>query len=77
MPKIRCRCNFVIGLGQIPSPDQLMIISDAEFDKFAGLVDAEQIYSEMKVVAKCPNCGRIHIFWDGFDRPQAIYSREE
>ena len=77
MPKIRCKCNFVIGLGQIPSPDQFMIISDVEYDHFEGQVDSEEIYSAMKVVAKCPNCGRIHIFWNGFDNPQTIYKLEE
>ena len=73
MPKILCKCNYVIDLGGIPSRNQFLIISDVDFDKFQKQVDPEDVYSEMQVVAKCPNCGRLHIFWDGFNSPQSIY----
>ena len=77
MPKVQCKCNFVINASQIPSPYQYLIISDKEFDQFEGQVDAEEIYSLMKIVLKCPNCGRLHVFWNGFDKPQQIYKLEE
>ena len=77
MPKIRCKCNHVIGLGQRPSPYGFMIISDVEYDQFEGQVDAEDIYAAMKIVVKCPNCCRLHIFWNGFDSPQEIYELED
>jgi hypothetical protein len=77
MPKIKCKCNFVIRLGEIPSSNQFMIISDVEFDKFEDKTNSQEIYMAMKVVAKCPNCGRLHVFWNEFDHPQTIYKPEE
>ena len=41
MPKINCKCNNVIWLGEIPSPNQWMIISDIEYDQFEDKVDTE------------------------------------
>jgi len=77
MPKLRCNCDFIIPLGEIPSPNQYLIISDMEYDKFEGQVDAEAVYNVMKLVVKCPNCSRLHIFWNGFENPQSVYQLEE
>ncbi|PWG82120.1 hypothetical protein [Pararcticibacter amylolyticus] len=78
MPRIKCVCEYVIQLGDIPSDNQLMIIEDKDFEKFFDVkeLEAELIYSSMKIAARCPNCGRLHIFWDGFDHPQMIYGLE-
>ena len=77
MPKIVCECKNIIDLGGIPSENQFLIISDMDFDKFQGLVDAEAIYKEFKVVAKCQKCERLHIFWNGFDKTASVYAQEE
>lgn len=77
MPKIKCICNYTIGLGEIPSPNQLMIIKDVEFDQIEDNATPQDIYMKMKVVAQCPNCGRLHIFWDDFSQPQTIYNIED
>jgi len=79
MPKIKCLCNFIILLGDIPSVNQLNIISDVEFFKFFenDNCNVGEIYHAMKIVVKCPNCGRLHVFWDGYDKPQRIYKLEE
>jgi len=77
MPKIRCKCDYVIGLGEIPSPAQFNIISDVDYDQFHGQVDAEEIYMAMQILVKCPNCDRLHIFWNGFDKAQTIYKLED
>lgn len=77
MPKIKCKCDHVIPLGEIPSPHQLMIISDVEYDQFQGSVDAEEIYMAMDIVVKCPNCQRLHVFWDGFSNLPEVYKLEE
>jgi len=34
MPKIRCVCDYVIGLSEIPSPNQYLMISDISFEKY-------------------------------------------
>ncbi|WP_316820404.1 hypothetical protein [Pedobacter gandavensis] len=76
MPKIRCKCDNVIWLGEIPSPHQWLIISDVEYDKFEGQIDAEILFSKMEIVVRCNVCDRLHVFWDGFDKPQTIYNKE-
>ncbi|MBC8988173.1 hypothetical protein H9X96_20660 [Pedobacter sp. N36a] len=76
MPKIRCKCDNVIWLGEIPSPHQWLIISDVEYDKFEGQIDPEILYSKMEIVVRCNVCDRLHVFWDGFDKPQTIYIKE-
>ncbi|QQT26617.1 MULTISPECIES: hypothetical protein [Sphingobacterium] len=73
MPKIRCVCDYIINLSEIPSPNQYLIISDVEMDTYVGQVDVEQLYMAMKIVARCSNCGRLHVFYDGFDEDPVIY----
>ena len=77
MPKIKCKCENVISLSEIPSPHQLMIISDEEYDQFFDKIDAELLYSKMDIVVKCNVCERLHVFWNGFDKAQSIYKKEE
>ena len=77
MPKIRCLCDAVISLSEIPCPNQFMIISDVEYGKFTDQVDAEEVYMAMEIAVRCPACGRLHIFWDGFANPQVIYKPED
>ncbi len=54
-----------------------MIISDVKYDRFAEQVNADEVYMAMDIVVKCPNCQRLHVFWDGFNSPQTIYKLEE
>ncbi|MBE8714541.1 hypothetical protein C4F49_12700 [Sphingobacterium sp. KB22] len=57
-----------------------MMISDVELENYTSYTDAEQfymdLYKEMKIVVHCSNCGRLHIFYDGFDKAQVIYKLE-
>lgn len=76
MPKLKCVCGNVIGLGEIPSPNQSLMISDTEFDKFQGTLEVEEIYKSMKIVAHCNECERLHIFYKGFDNEATIYNKE-
>lgn len=76
MPKIRCKCDNIIWLGEIPSPHQWLIISDVEYDKFEDPINPEILYSKMEIVVRCNVCERLHVFWDGFDKPQTIYMKE-
>ena len=83
MPKFVCICKTVIDLSPIPAPDQWMIISDNEmtnvFEKEEKdeIIDVSYIYQQMKIVIKCPNCGRLHIFWDGFEKSPIIYKIDD
>ena len=77
MPKIRCKCDNIISLSDIPSPNQYLMISDVKFDDFHGLVDAEQIYSSMTIVVHCKVCSRLYIYNNGFSFEPTVYLREE
>jgi hypothetical protein len=66
MPKLRCNCGEVIHYGQIPCPSEWLIISDSDFDKFSGMMDAEEIYSATKSFLLCPKCRRLWVFWNGY-----------
>jgi len=80
MPKIRCDCDHIIHLGEIPSPNQWMIISDKDYDELretassdTNQIDAELVYSKMQIVIKCDECERLHVFWEGYDKPKTVY----
>jgi hypothetical protein len=66
MPKIVCKCGQWLRYGDIPNPIEWLFISDVEYDKFSGSVDAEVLYRAMKSFLQCPICGRLWVFWNGF-----------
>lgn len=76
MPKILCKCSHYINLSEIPSPNQFLMISDIDYDKYQGLVDAEDIFRAMNIVVICPNCGRLYVYRNGFDMPPIIYKKD-
>ena len=73
MPSIKCRCSEVLRFGDIPNPIEWLLISDVDFDGFAGQVDAELLYRSMKHLLRCPRCGRLWIFWNGFAAQPEAY----
>ena len=77
MPKFRCKCGNVIPLGEVPSPNQYMMISDIDYDKYQGLIDAEELYLKMCIVAKCSSCKRLYIFGNGYNNDPIVYSVEK
>lgn len=74
MPGMRCRCGEAIPYGEIPCKDEWLFISDVEFDKFSGSVDAEEIYKTMSSFLKCPRCQRLWVFWNGFNHDPTEYT---
>lgn len=74
MPKIRCTCDEVISLSEIPNPYEYLLISDNDFESiYSDVISADLFYEKSRIVVKCPDCGRLHIFWDGFDKPGVVY----
>ena len=73
MPGMLCRCAESLRYGEIPNRIEWLVISDVEYDRFSGSVDAEELYRAMKSILKCPKCGRLWIFWEGFSQPPAEY----
>jgi hypothetical protein len=77
MAKWLCACGSQIqSSGPIPNPTEWLLVSDSDFDTFAGTVDAEKVYAAMSHAFRCPACGRLHIFWRGFDNEPTIYRAE-
>lgn len=66
MPDIICGCGEILPDGEIAYPNEWLLSYDIEFDNFSEQVDTEEIGKAMKSFIKCPNCGTIWYFWDGF-----------
>jgi len=73
MPKMKCSCGNILNLHEIPCEIQYNFISDVEYDKYHGSIDAEDLYQEMKMFFMCSNCGRLWVFWNGFDEKPNEY----
>ena len=69
MPKLLCRCDQVISFSAIPDEHSWWLISDVEFDSFVGMVDAEAVFRVGRHVLRCPQCGRLWVFWDKTSPP--------
>ncbi|MEL7567915.1 MAG: hypothetical protein AAGU27_23980 [Dehalobacterium sp.] len=77
MPKMVCKCGEVLSYSEIPCKIEYKFISDVEYDKFQGSVDAEEIYEQMKSILKCPKCSRLWVFWNGFSKEPVEYIKAE
>lgn len=69
MPGITCACGTQISYGEIPCANEWLFLSDPDFEKLTGQVDAEAIYRAMKSFLRCPRCGRLWVFWNGYGEP--------
>ncbi|MBF0227971.1 MAG: hypothetical protein HQK76_21225 [Desulfobacterales bacterium] len=67
MPSIKCKCGHKISYGEIPNPNELLIISDIEFDALPEAIDVEQLYKQMKSMLQCNKCNRLWYFNNGFE----------
>jgi len=73
MPKLQCRCGETLSYGQIPCPIEGLYISDVEYDKFVGEIDAESLYSSFKHFLRCPTCRRLWLFEEGYQNEPEEY----
>lgn len=73
MPAIACNCGRRISYGEIPCAHEWLVISDTDFDRLSGHVDVDQIYNTATSLLRCPECGRLWIFWKGFDHEPSEY----
>lgn len=73
MPKMRCACGEILRWSEIPNPIEWRLLSDVDFDKYQGTVDAQEIYRATKSLMRCPKCDRLWIFWEGFSNPPTEY----
>ena len=76
MPSMNCECGHRIIYGDIPCHDEWLLISDVAYDRFAGTVDAEEVYNEIQHMLLCPKCGRLWVYWHGISKAPTAYVRE-
>jgi len=89
MATVRCRCGGMFSDGSIPCEEQYHLLPDVALE---GVVDrvitfareakdeAEVFYavrSAATLVYKCPDCGRLIVFWDGLSHVPRFYKPEE
>ncbi len=77
MPKLLCKCNNSLNLGEIPNPIEYLFVSDVEYNELTGAIDSEKVFDALKHFVRCPYCGRIWVFWDGFQANPTCYRLEE
>ena len=77
MPAIRCKCGHKISYGEIPNPNELLVISDIEYDEFSGLIDSEKIHMQMKSIFQCQKCNRLFYFCNGFENEPIVYTLDD
>ena len=73
MPAIKCKCGNKISYGEIPNPNELLVISDIEYDEFSGSIDSEKLYKQMKSILQCKKCNRLLYFHNGFENEPVVY----
>ncbi len=78
MPKLKCKCGVVTDLSNIPCEYDWLTFSDTEFDNLSKDTSMDDLYYQMKIITKCPNCGRLYIYWNGIEHPPPmIYKIED
>jgi hypothetical protein len=67
MAGFMCKCGTTIRTsGAMPHPLQWMLISDEDFDTLTT-AGVEAIYTAATTAFKCESCGRLWVYWNGFD----------
>ena len=75
--KYLCACGSTIHTsGGIPNPQQWNLISDERFDEFTDEATAADVYDSAAHGYVCENCGRVWIFWRGYDAEPTVYAPE-
>jgi hypothetical protein len=78
MSKFLCKCDNVIRIsGPIPNPTEWKFISDVDYGDYKGKIDAEDLYERMESFLKCDKCGRLWVFWNGYENPPQLYMPEK
>jgi hypothetical protein len=63
--------------GNVPHDYQWSLLSDLDFDRFSGDVDAGALYQQATLMFRCPQSDHLWIYWDGLGRPPSLYSPGE
>jgi hypothetical protein len=67
--KFLCACGKEIRTsGDIPHPYEWLLLADNDVpeDAWEGRIGWKQLYDRVTHAFKCPACGRLWVYWDGF-----------
>jgi hypothetical protein len=71
MPSYLCKCDARIDYTAIPAPCSYFLIEDRAADVEQDLITWRT--ENALNVLKCPDCGRLWIFWDGMQNAPTEY----
>lgn len=75
MVKFLCVCGYPIRTsGDIPHTYQWSLLSDVDFDRCSGTVDAGVLYEQATLMFRCPQSDHLWIYWRGPGHPPSLYS---
>jgi hypothetical protein len=71
MPKIACKCGYVLNLIVTPSPDGYALVSERMIDMLYEAAAASEtpshivsrVHLETDKLYLCPQCGRLILLW--------------
>lgn len=62
--------------GEIPNPLEWHLTSDQELEDFWESENFEGLQQAVRPAFLCPVCGRIWVYWDGYEGKRVSYIRE-
>lgn len=72
-----CHCgNIIRTSGDIPNPAEWLLIADVVLDPMQEPLNRMALYMSSAHAFICDQCGRIWVFWSGFDGDPISYRRE-
>ena len=70
---LKCTCGSTIRTGEIPNPNEWLMISDTDYDMCSGSIDSEALYEKMSSMLVCIKCQRLWIYWKGWGQAPVSY----
>ncbi len=79
MSRMDCKCGETLSNTAAPNDIQLRVYTDKEWDDILNCDSIEpwKIPLPKYDVWKCPKCGRIYVFGEGYGPPIMVYKLEE
>jgi len=81
MPIFTCRCGRRYDLTTIPNPEGNSIVPDGMLDEFESGTEVDRLISAIDTTTtelyRCPDCGRVAIFWVRGESKPIFYVEEK
>jgi hypothetical protein len=78
MSRFNCVCGHTIRIsGDIPNPGEWLFISDVDYERWSGTIDAEELYHAFRRAYLCPVSGHLWVFEHGITGTPKLYAPAE